>query len=391
MAVCFRERSLSSSLHAGTVRDSLVYGKCSSSIESEIEMIRSSLLLLLVIGLGVAQTPAGEQHEPAVEIVASQVFSVTTPKGTAEMPFDVSMDWNQPHPKVTRAVVMFHGKGRDVDGYYRATVKAAELAGGDAGSTSILVAPQFLNDEDARAHRLPAVVLRWRQGTWESGAESTGPISVSAYEVIDAIMAHLSGRRLFPNLKTIVLAGHSGGGQAMQRYAVVGGAERAAPSGIHVRYVVANPSSYLYFSDERPQFNGQSLRFEKASGDECHNFNHWKYGPLDVHEEYVKQIAAAGWQGLEDAFAQKDVVYLLGTADVDPHEKDLDVSCAGESEGPTRFLRGQAYYAWLHKRHASAWNQRMWFVPDVAHSGTKMFTSDCGVAALFERTSCPDR
>jgi pimeloyl-ACP methyl ester carboxylesterase len=224
------------------------------------------------------------------------------------------------------------------------------------------------------------------------GAEASGPVALSAYEVIDAMVAHLADPKFFPNLKTIVLAGHSGGGQAMQRYAVVGKAERLVPAGIKLRYVVANPSSYVYFTDERPVFGEGAIKFETADGKGCRNFDHWKYGPNEVREEYVRQSAAAGWQALEDAYAQKDVVYLLGTADVDPHEKDdLDVSCAGEMEGPTRFLRGQAYYAWLHGRHTSNWNQRMWFAPGVAHSGEKMFTSECGVAALFERTACQDR
>jgi pimeloyl-ACP methyl ester carboxylesterase len=353
-------------------------------------MTRIRFSLFLAICVGSAACLALAQRERPVEIVASQYFSLKTPQGSGDLPIDVSLDWNKPQPQVTRAVVMFHGKGRDVDGYYRATLRAAERAGGDAAATSFVVAPQFLNEEDARAHQLPGSVLRWRQGTWEAGTEAAEPISVSAYEVIDAIVAHLSDRRLFPNLKSITLAGHSGGGQAMQRYAVVGQAERIAGSAIHVRYVVANPSSYLYFSDERPRFDGQSLRFDPANGDGCHNFNHWKYGPLEVKVEYVRRSAARGWQALEDEFAQKDVLYLLGTSDVDPHEEDLDVSCAGALEGPSRFLRGQAYYAWLHKRHPANWNQQMWFVPGVAHSATKMFTAECGVAALFERASCPD-
>src|SRR5271170_2841703 len=349
--------------------------------------ICASLFLLLAVGFGVAGDAASAQRERPVEIVASHVFSLKTAHGDAEMPFDVSLDWTQPQPQVTRAVVVFHGKGRNVDGYYRATLRAAEQAGGDAAATSIIVAPQFLNDEDAEAHRLPSNVLRWREGTWEAGVEASGPVGLSAYEVIDAMVAHLADRKFFPNLKTIVLAGHSGGGQAMQRYAVVGRAEKLPPEGVRLRYVVANPSSYLYFTDERPKFGGGTIKFETADGKGCRNFDHWKYGPNEVREEYVRQSAAAGSQALEDAYARKDVVYLLGTADVDPHEKDLDVSCAGEMEGPSRFLRGQAYYAWLHGRHAAGWGQRMWFAPGVAHSGEKMFTSACGVAALFERSA----
>jgi pimeloyl-ACP methyl ester carboxylesterase len=286
-------------------------------------MRRFPLLTLQVIGLVLAEGQAEAQHSGAVEIVASHVFGLTTPLGAGEMPFDVSLDWNQPQPQVTRAVVTFHGEGRDVDGYYRATLRAAEQAGGDASASSILVAPQFLNEEDARAHRLPASVLRWRQGTWEGGVDASGPSSVSAFEVIDAIAAHLSDRRLFPNLRVIVLAGHSGGGQAVQRYAIVGRVERVADARIHIRYVVANPSSYLYFSDDRPRFEKGSYRFEAASGHGCQNFNHWKYGPVDVQQDYVRKSAASGWQTLEDAYAQKDVLYLLRTDDVDPPRKRL--------------------------------------------------------------------
>lgn len=337
---------------------------------------------------------AGFSHaakEEPVEIVASHLVSLTTPHGSGQLPVDFSLDWDKPQPQVKRAVIIFHGKGRDVDGYYRALRKAAELAGGDAESTSILIAPQFLNEEDARAHRLSDTVLRWPEGTWEAGREATGPATLSAYEVIDALVEHLADRRLYPNLETIVLAGHSGGGQALQRYAIVGHADRIAGAGIHVRYVVANPSSYMYFTADRPEFNGNTVHFVPGNEAACRNFDHWKFGPLDIREEYVRASAEPGWQALEEAFVRKEVTYLLGTADIDPHEKDLDITCAGEMQGPNRFLRGRAYYALLHSRHKTDWNQRLWFVPDVAHSGGKMFTSSCGVASLFQRSTCADQ
>ena len=346
-----------------------------------------SLLILLALSISFAQ------KESSVEQVASHAFELKTPAGSGMMPFEISLDWGKPQPAVSRAVVIFHGKGRDVEGYYRAALRAADLAGGDAAATTIVVAPQFLNEEDARAHGLQSNVLRWRQGVWEAGVDAAGPSPINAYGVIDAIVAHLAVHSVFPNLKTIVLAGHSGGGQAMQRYAIVGHAEKIAGDGIRIRYVIANPSSYMYFTDDRPVFSGSSFHFEPLTHSDCHNFDHWKFGPQEIKEdeEYVRESASAGWPALEDAFAKKDVTYLLGTADVDPHEKDLDVSCAGEIEGPSRFLRGQAYYSWLHARHAAGWNQRMWFVPDVAHSATRMFTSECGVAALYERSKCKDQ
>ena len=354
---------------------------------------KSTATLAVGIILFMTSVVTRAQREAPVEQVASHLFGLQTPNGGAEMPLEISLDWNKAQPQVTRAVVIFHGKGRDVEGYYHSAQRAAELAGGDAAAASIIVAPQFLNEEDARAHRVPGDVLRWRQGVWEAGTDAAGPVPMSAFEVIDAIVGHLADRRFFPNLKTIVLAGHSGGGQAMQRYAIVGRADRIVGDGIRIRYVVANPSSYMYFTDDRPRFDGGAIHLEAGDAGKCRDFNHWKYGPLNIHEDegYVKKSAAEGWQALEDAYAKKDVVYLLGTADIDPHQEDLDVTCQGEMEGPTRFLRGQAYFAWLHQRHGTEWHQRMWFVPGVAHSAGKMFTSECGVDALFERAACKEQ
>jgi pimeloyl-ACP methyl ester carboxylesterase len=312
---------------------------------------------------------AAERHAAAI---ASQSFRISTAHGSASEPLEISLDWSQPQPRISRAIIVFHGVGRDVAGYYRTVQDAAEQAGSAARDT-ILIAPQFLDEEDIREHRLAADVLRWRRVAWESGAPAAGPFAISSYEVVDTLLARLADRALFPNLKTVVLAGHSGGGQLVQRYAVVGKSAAALTgAGIHLRYVVANPSSYLYFSDERPSPSAH-----------CRDFNHWKYGPIDP-PAYVKLDAGDTWPQREAAYAQRDVIYLLGTADIDPHEKDLDISCEAEAQGPTRFVRGQAYFGWLHGRHPSGWSQRMWFVPGVAHSARKMFTSHGGVSALFD-------
>ena len=112
--------------------------------------------------------------------------------------------------------------------------------------------------------------------------------------MVDALLAQLADRSLFPNLKTVVLAGHGGGGQVVQRYAVVGKAVAALSSaGIHLRYVIANPASYLYFSDERP------APFRSA---DCPDFNHWKYGPVEP-PSYVNLDTAYTWPERETNYA----------------------------------------------------------------------------------------
>jgi hypothetical protein len=319
--------------------------------------------------------------ERPAAMVASQAFRISTAHGSASEPLAISLDWSKPQPGIRRAVIVFHGVGRDVNGYYRTLQDAAEQAGAAARGT-ILIAPQFLDEEDIRANRLASDVLRWRHASWEAGAPAVAPLSLSSYDVVDALLMRLADRSVFPDLKTVVLAGHSGGGQLVQRYAVVGKAAVAlASAGIHLRYIIANPSSYLYFSDERP------AQFRSGS---CRDFNHWKYGPIDP-PAYVKLDAANAWSQREANYAQQDVIYLLGDADIDPHQKDLDTSCGAEAQGRTRFVRGQAYFAYLHARHPSGWSQRMWFVPGVAHSARKMFTSTCGINVIFDTGTCPDQ
>lgn len=328
-------------------------------------------------------------QEPAAAI-AGQRFSITTAAGSATDPFLISLDWSLPQPQITRAVIIFHGKGRDVKSDYR-TAREAAASAGLAATETIFIAPQFLDEEDVDAHAvpIPANVLRWRRTEWDSGTPATAPIPVSSYEVVDALLVRLADRAVFPNLRTIVLAGHSAGAQLVQRYAVVGRAPATLSLGglIHFRFVIANASSYVYFSDGRPTPGGALVPFQRRG---CKSFNHWKYGTADG-TAYTKGDADATWSQREADYARRDVIYLLGTADTDPHEKDLDVSCSGEAQGPTRFARGQAYYAYLHSRNGAGWNQRMWFVPGVAHSARQMFTSACGVSALFDVSACPDQ
>jgi pimeloyl-ACP methyl ester carboxylesterase len=276
-------------------------------------------------------------------------------------------------------VIVLHGIGRDVDGYYRGLKRAAHEAGA-IGAESILIAPQFLNETDVEAHGLPQDVVRWRKGAWEGGGPSVGPAPISAYELMDALLLRLSDQAIFPNLKDIVLAGHSGGGQAVQRYAVVGtAAAQVEAKGIHLRFVIANPSSYLYFNDERPG----------PHGSECSNWNRWRYGTYNA-PKYVQLNNKHGWPELETEYVKADVIYLLGNEDIDPQQKDLDVSCAGEAQGPTRLERGLAYFAYLKERHPIDFRQRLWLVQGVAHSGERMVEARCGVKALFATGICKD-
>jgi len=219
----------------------------------------------------------------------------------------------------------------------------------------LIVAPQFLAKEDLKsdAPNDAQMLLRWTRSTWKDGEPALGPIPLSSFEAVDAVLARLADRTIFPNLALAVVAGHSAGGQIVQRYTIVGaGSNKLTALGVRMRYVVANPSSYAYFNEDRP--------FPTAS---CPTFDNWKYG-MKNRPSYAANASPAD---LESTYAEREVVYLLGSDDTDAQAEDLDKRCEAEVQGTFRRARGEAYFAYMQKRHPTL-GHRLQLVPGVGHS-----------------------
>ena len=338
----------------------------------------AGLFVGLIAGLGAA-APSPAKAAP-VRVVADQRLTVATPAGSGALALYLSGEWDRPRPTVTRAIVTIHGVLRDAD-TDRAIAEAARAAANVAPQSVLLIEPQFLNEADVAFRHLQTETLHWSHSGWEGGGEALGPASISSFTALDAILARLANHALFPALKTVVIAGHSGGGQVVQRYAVAGRGEASlTKAGIHVRYLVANPSSYVYFSPERPTGDG----FAAIDGAACPAYDRWKYGMTGLPPYLAGEDAAA----LEAAYAARDVVYLLGSADNDPNHPALDKTCMAEAEGPNRYARGLAYFRYLRWRHPTDLRQRLRQAPGVGHDGAGMFSSICGLAALYDLPGC---
>ncbi len=313
----------------------------------------------------------------AVRAIGDQRLPVPTSAGEAALPFVASrqLEDGAPEPDVERAVIVVHGRSRDADVYLRSARLAAQATPGALAHT-LLIAPQFLLERDLAGRADTAGLLRWRSGGWPGGEAATAPAPVSSYAALDALLAMLADRRRFPALTQVVLAGHSAGAQTVLRYAVVGAGEaRLTAAGAHLRYVVANPSSYLYFSADRPRPGGG---FAVPTATACPDFDRWKYG----WEGAPLYAAATSAIDHERRFVARDVVYLFGGADTDPQQPALDRSCAGELQGPDRLARGRAWVEYLRLRHPAL--QPVWHVvPGVGHQAGRMLESACGRAALF--------
>jgi pimeloyl-ACP methyl ester carboxylesterase len=328
-------------------------------------------VLALILAAAIASPMPTDTPQPDhFNRLAPLQFAVTTPQGSGRALYfsNGSLDGDK---NATRALIVVHGILRDADYYYDTGMEAVH----DQGlSDVIVISPQFVEPGDLKGQNVPADTLRW-ESTWPGGSPAVAPAPISSYAVFDAIVERLSDRSRFPKIQEIVIAGHSAGGQIVQRYATVGKARELDDGAtVPVHLIVANPSSYFYFSDDRPVHVAN-----------CPNFNHWRYG-ITGAPTYVSGTD----EELEEQYVHRRVTYLLGTADTNPNEDDLDRTCAGEAQGPYRFARGKNYIAYMRDRHPAGTEQDFAFVQGVPHDNRRMFRSACGLAVIFggDESSC---
>jgi hypothetical protein len=339
---------------------------------SHVRLLRQSCLLALLISLALL-CPIHAQQKDVVLPVFRDRLKVITTQGTGELLVYSEAELAKPHVGVTKVIVVLPGAHHEALDFMRYVLEARTLAGLSAND-AMLIGVQYLNEDDSHIQDIPRDLLRWHGSQWESGAAAMGPSPISSFDAVDAILTRLTNGWFFPNLREIILAGSGGGGQVVHRYAVVGHEIAALEkSGMQLRYVVANPSSYLYFDEQRP--------VPATAG--CERLNTWKYG-LRIAPPYVGAPPAAK---LETAYIGRHVTYLLDADATNPNEPDLDRTCAAEAQGPSRLQRGTNYFKYLQSRHSTGLEQRLAVVPG-AHSLRKLLTSACGMDALFATGGC---
>ncbi len=221
-------------------------------------------------------------------------------------------------------VVVVHGALRDSDGYLARARHAARLAGAEP----LIVAPQFLADVDAGAPGVPDGALYWDVEGWKGGYPALGSAAVSSFAAMDSLLGQLAPLASAGHDPAVVVFGNSAGGQFVNRYAAVGrGPDVLAGRGLRVRFIISNPSTYLYFGQERPVPVPEGARV-----------NDWRYG-FDRAPGYVE---VGPRQSLE-RYLGRDVTIVLGALDTDRASPLLEVSPAAMAQGANRFDRGLHY------------------------------------------------
>src|SRR5438552_17032605 len=156
---------------------------------------------------------------------------------------------DEQNEKITRAMIMVHGAGRDADNYFRTAVAAAFLAG--ALDDTLVISPRLASNagQGCRDTLAPDEV-NWNCNSWRSGGPATSNEKVNSFDLTDEILRKVARKDVFPNLHAVVVAGHSAGGQYVTRYEMAN--QIHDKLGIPITYVVSNPSSYAYPESIRP-------------------------------------------------------------------------------------------------------------------------------------------
>ncbi|XXQ55294.1 hypothetical protein ACA040_004005 [Xenophilus aerolatus] len=301
----------------------------------------------------------------------------------------------------TTALVVMHGHPRDANRSFDAGLRAARAAG-RLGDT-LVVAPLFqVGEADAARCRTRGVPVAepgdalWTCGGWLEGAPSLGGRPIGAFAALDALVAEL--HRRWPSLKTVTLAGFSAGAQMLQHGV---GFAADPPAGLRLRYVIADPGSWLYFDPVRPvpQRDGQAVDWSACGSGAafpggcefalqppdaaaCPGHDRWKYGTGSLPAALGRDAAPA-----RARYAAAEVHYLEGaldsSADKGTYYPILDKSCAAMLQGPYRLQRGVAYAAYDRALLAPAQARQVTVVPGCAHDVGCVLPSDAARAALF--------
>jgi pimeloyl-ACP methyl ester carboxylesterase len=264
---------------------------------------------------------------------------------------------------IERAFILIHGTQRNGADYFKTAIAATKEAG--FLEKTLVIAPYFKANDGSRCKDvLEEGELGFSCNGWKDG-EPAFESNIDSFTAMDRLLAALDDKTRFPALKEIVVAGHSAGGQYVQRYAA---GNRMEPKlSVPVRYLVANPSSYLYLETWRPVKNPEAR---------CPGFDKYKYG-LNELTGYVQQTGA---EAIRTNYPRRNVTYLLGELDT-TDEHSLDKSCQAMAQGPNRLERGLAYSKRLVETYSAA--HQLVRVPGCDHSADCMYRSEVGRNAVF--------
>jgi len=296
-----------------------------------------------------------------------------------------------PNDRVTRALIMIHGTNRNADHYFDTAKAAAFLAG--AIDDAVVIAPRIVCGTDP----LEPNEINWPCGgdSWRSGGMSTTHPALSSFDIVDEILRKLARKSVFPNMKAIVVAGHSAGGQFVNRYEMSNSVHDTL--GVPVSYVVANPSSYAWPDPTRALPVDDALPANAVAGwnvetahtkftfgpfdaSKAPNYDRWPTGLANRTGAYTAKLSD---EQLKKQLVSRPTTYLLGQVDTLPLG-GFDSSPAAMAQGATRRARGEAFAKFVNEVLGA--KHQIMIVPECGHNDRCIYTTDSVFPTVFPKS-----
>jgi hypothetical protein len=317
-----------------------------------------------------AVTAIAQRHR--IERSCPEIFEMHKDGGRQVLRYASNHSLDKTDTAIRTLLVYIHGLHRNAMGYYEYGDEAVRAA--HEKKTTLLIAPQYTNDEDMAAMWIGKEFVYWHKAEWKDGYESvhdeTGAqrAGMSSYEVMDSLIAAVVNSDRFPNLRRVVVAGHSAGGQFVDRYSAISPLPDLL-TGVRFRFIVMNPSSYLYPDNLRPAEDGN---FVVPDSSACPGYNRYPKGMTDLNS-YARAIGA---ERILQNMLQRDIVFLLGGDDTNMEDPDLDVSCAGNMQGKYRLIRGMYYIGHIGSFPGYGGKKNFSIIRGVGHEGDMISTAE---------------
>lgn len=299
-------------------------------------------------------------------------------------PSDIQLVW-----------IVIHGASCNPDDYFCSALAASHAQETYTKEEVLVVAPWFLEEKQSSTEIIDDTFLVWESkqkdsnGAWRYGADSMKH-NISSFTALDSLVEIIQ-RHLGPYIP-LVIAGHSSGGQMVNRWSFL------TQSSWHdsMKAIVANPSSFLYLTPLRKVHDKWILPNVIST---CREYNTWEWGLDDGGNLTVpyRDRALANSSAISSKlkrFRHKRIVYLAGSLDVCTsssdatirthcHSHGLETTCMDNLQGSNRLERSRLHFESLQQVWKESHDHEVVLVHGVGHDHSLMFNSPEGISAVF--------
>ncbi|PWY98499.1 hypothetical protein BCV70DRAFT_218521 [Testicularia cyperi] len=295
----------------------------------------------------------------------------------AIMPFYATTNYRpgEDNSAIKRAIITMPGKPRDSWKYANLFRNALAVAASNASngvnpSEVLIVGPVFLNSDDKESGAVHDGELYWHGSQWQSGHRTRNDsprFNLSSYHILDNLTDWLFLSSEFPGLKSVVIAGHSMGAQAVQRYTLLKKTKKYDPN---LHFWIGNPGSWAWLDDQRP--------YQNAS---CGEFDKWGYGITNVSSVvgYARRDVNASREEVVQRYRTRKVHYALGLLDWGQG----DTHCQASMQGGSHLDRGSQFVLALDRQGGFPASHTLDVIEGTSHQDYPMIRADKSIRRIF--------